>query len=291
LASPVTRRMAEELGIDLTQVEGSGPGGRIVKRDIEAYLRERERVPEKAPPPPIPTPAYEPTLEEYRTEPLSPMRKTIGRRMAESKQQAPHFYVTLEVDMAAAMTLRQQLNAMMPEETKISVNDLLIKAAAVALQAFPNLNASFAGDAIHVHNLINVGVAVAREAGLVTTVVKDCDIKSLAQIAQESQALIGRAREGRMRADDMVGGTFTISNMGMFGVEDFGAIINPPQAAILAIGALRRVPVVNEEGELGVGTRMKVTISADHRVTDGAEAAQFLQAFKAALEQPLRLVL
>jgi pyruvate dehydrogenase E2 component (dihydrolipoamide acetyltransferase) len=290
-ASPVTRRMAEELGIDLTQIEGSGPGGRIVKRDIEAYLRERERVPEKAPPPPIPTPAYEPTLEEYRAESLSPMRKTIGRRMAESKQQAPHFYVTMEVDMAAAMTLRQQLNAMLPEETKISVNDLLIKAAAVALQAFPNLNASFAGDAIHVHNLINVGVAVAREAGLVTTVVKDCDIKSLAQIAQESQALIGRAREGRMRADDMVGGTFTISNMGMFGVEDFGAIINPPQAAILAIGALRRVPVVNEEGELGVGTRMKVTISADHRVTDGAEAAQFLQAFKAALEQPLRLVL
>jgi pyruvate dehydrogenase E2 component (dihydrolipoamide acetyltransferase) len=211
--------------------------------------------------------------------------------MVESKQQAPHFYVTMEVDMEAAMALRQQLNAMMPDETKISVNDLLIKAAAVALRAFPNINASFAGEAIHVHNRINIGIAVARETGLLTTVVKDCDIKSLAQIAQESRELVGRAREGRMQVDDMVGGTFTLSNLGMFGVEDFVAIVNPPQAAILAVGGVRRVPVVNEEGEFKVGTRMKVTISADHRVTDGAEAAQFLQAFKVALEQPMRLVL
>lgn len=291
LASPVTRRMARELGIDLSQVKGSGPGGRIVKRDIEAYLRERERVPERAPPPPIPTPSYEPTTDEYRVEPLSPMRKTIGRRMVESKQQAPHFYVTMEVDMEAAMALRQQLNTMMPEGLKISVNDLLVKAAASALQAFPNINASFAGDEIHIHNQINIGIAVARETGLVTTVVKDCDKKSLAQIAQEAQALISRAREGRMQAEDMIGGTFTLSNLGMFGVEDFSAIINPPHAAILAVSAVKRVPVVNEDGELAVSTRMKVTISADHRVTDGAEAARFLQVFKATLEQPMRLVL
>jgi pyruvate dehydrogenase E2 component (dihydrolipoamide acetyltransferase) len=291
LASPVTRRMARELGIDLSQVKGSGPGGRIVKRDIEAYLRERERVPERAPPPPIPTPSYEPTTDEYRVEPLSPMRKTIGRRMVESKQQAPHFYVTMEVDMEAAMALRQQLNTMMPEGLKISVNDLLIKAAAIALKEFPNINASFAGDKVHVHNQINIGIAVARETGLLTTVVKECDKKSLAQIAQEAQALISRAREGRMQAEDMIGGTFTLSNLGMFGVEDFSAIINPPHAAILAVSAVKRVPVVNEDGELAVSTRMKVTISADHRVTDGAEAARFLQVFKAALEQPMRLVL
>jgi pyruvate dehydrogenase E2 component (dihydrolipoamide acetyltransferase) len=291
LASPVTRRMAEELGIDLAQIRGSGPGGRVVKRDVEGYLKERERAPETAPPPPIPIPSHAPVSEEYRVESLSPMRRTIGRRMVESKQQAPHFYVTMEVDMEAAMGLRQQLNAMMPDETKISVNDLLIKAAAVALRAFPNINASFAGEAIHIHNQINIGIAVARETGLLTTVVKDCDKKSLAQIAQESRELVGRAREGRMQVDDMVGGTFTLSNLGMFGVEDFVAIVNPPQAAILAVGGVLRVPVVNEDGELAVGTRMKVTISADHRVTDGAEAAQFLQVFKVALEQPMRLVL
>jgi pyruvate dehydrogenase E2 component (dihydrolipoamide acetyltransferase) len=291
IASPVTRRMADELGVNLRNVQGTGPGGRIIKRDLEAYLKERERVPEKPAAPPIPTPSYEPTTDAYEDKPLSPMRKTIGRRMIESKTQAPHFYVTIEIDMEAAMALRAQLNTMMPEETKISVNDLAIKAAAVALQAFPNLNASFAGEAIHVYNRINIGIAVARDVGLLTTVLKDCDKKSLAQIAEEAKELVGRAREGRMQADDMIGGTFTLSNMGMFDVEDFVAIINPPQAAILALGAVKTVPVVNEDGDLVAGSRMKATISADHRVTDGAEAARFLQAFKAALEQPMRLVL
>jgi pyruvate dehydrogenase E2 component (dihydrolipoamide acetyltransferase) len=290
-ASPVTRRMAEELGVDLTDLVGSGPGGRIIKRDLEAYLKERERVPEKAPPPPIPTPSFEPTTDEYTAVPLSPMRRTIGRRMNESKTQAPHFYITMDVDMDAAMALRAELNAMLPEEAKISVNDLMIKAAAVALQEFPNLNASFAGEAVHVHNRVNIGIAVAREAGLLTTVIKDCDKKSLAQIAADAKELVTRAREGRMQADDMIGGTFTLSNLGMFGVDDFVAIINPPQAAILALGAVQRVPVVSDDGTLAVGTRMKATISADHRVTDGAEAARFLQTFQAALEQPLRLVL
>jgi pyruvate dehydrogenase E2 component (dihydrolipoamide acetyltransferase) len=290
-ASPVARRMAEELGIDLNQVQGSGPGGRVIKRDIQEHLKEHEKAPEKAPPPPIPTPSYEPTGEEYHVERLSPMRQTIGRRMTESKQQAPHFYVTIEIDMEGAMALRQQLNALVPEEEKISVNDLIVKAAAVALKDFPNLNASFAGQEIHIHDRINIGIAVAREAGLLTTVIKDCDQKPLAQIAREARELVSRARAGRMRPEDMLGGTFTVSNLGMFDVEDFAAIVNPPQAAILALGAVKRIPVVNEEGELTVGTRLKVTISADHRVTDGAEAARFLQAFKAVLEQPMRLML
>ncbi len=292
LASPVAARMAAELGIDLRQVRGSGPGGRIIKRDIEAHLREREMVPAKAPPPaPIPTPSFEPTLEGYTAEPLSPMRQTIGRRMVESKQQAPHFYITMEVDMGAAMALRAQLNELLPEDQKISVNDLVIKAAALALRQFPMLNASFAGTEVHIQDRINIGIAVAREAGLLTVVVRDCDVKSVAQIAREARELVGRARDGRMKPDDMIGGSFTVSNLGMFDVEDFCAIINPPQAAILAVGAVKRVPVVDADGGLAVGTRMKMTISADHRVTDGAEAARFLQAVKAALEQPMRLVL
>lgn len=288
--SPVARRMADELGIDLHEVPGSGPEGRIIKRDIEVYLKQREQAPKKAPPPPILIPSTPPTGEEYRAEPLTSMRQAIARRMTESKQTAPHFYVTMEIDMEAALALRQQLNAVLPEESAISVNDLLIKATAIALRQFPNVNASFAGNEIHVHDRINIGIAVAREVGLVTTVLKDADKKSLAQIALESRELIARAREGRMKAEDLVGGTLNISNLGMLGVENFIAIITPPQAAVLAIGAVRQVPVV-KDGQLAVGTRMKATISADHRVTDGAEAARLMQAFKAALEQPMRLML
>jgi pyruvate dehydrogenase E2 component (dihydrolipoamide acetyltransferase) len=212
-ASPVAMRMAAELGIDLRQVKGTGPGGRIIKRDIETHLTEREKAPAPAaPPPPMPTPSYEPTMEGYTAVPLSPIRQTIGRRMVESKTQAPHFYITSEVDMAAAMALRSQLNALLPEDKKISVNDLIIKAAALALREFPNLNASFAGTEIRVHEAVNVGIAVARETGLLTVVIRDCDTKSLAQIASEARELVGRARDGRM-PDDM-GGTFTISNPG-----------------------------------------------------------------------------
>lgn len=294
-ASPVAARMAGELGIDLRRVTGSGPGGRIIKRDIEAYLAAQERIAPAAAPaptvtPPMAIPSYEPTPEGYRVVPLTGMRQTIARRMVESKTTAPHFYVTVDVDMAAAMALRSQLNALLPESDKISVNDFIVKAAALALKQFPNINASFAGDEIRVHEQVNIGIAVARETGLVVTVVRDCDKKPLAQIAVEARELVGRAREGRMKPDDMVGGTFTISNLGMFDVENFIAIIGPGQAAILAVGTVQQVPVV-KDGQLAVGTRMKATISADHRVTDGAEAAKFMQAFKAALEQPLRLVL
>ncbi len=290
-ASPVAARMAGELGIDLRKVTGTGPGGRIIKRDIEAYLEKLEKTPPPPPPPPMPIPSYEPTAEGYRVEPLTGMRQTIARRMVESKTQAPHFYVTMEIDMAAAMALRAQINALLPEAEKISVNDLIVKAAAVALRQFPNINASFAPDGIHIHEQVNIGLAVARETGLVTAVLRDCDKKPLAQLAKEAKELVARAREGRMKPDDMVGATFTISNLGMFDVDEFSAIITLPQAAALAVGAVKKVPVVNADGQIVAGTRMKVTLSADHRVTDGAEVAQFLQALKAALEQPLRLVL
>ncbi|MGQ9841005.1 MAG: dihydrolipoamide acetyltransferase family protein, partial [Anaerolineae bacterium] len=290
-ASPVAARMAGELGIDLRKVTGTGPGGRIIKRDIEAYLQKLEKAqPAPPPPPPVPIPSYQPTAEGYRVEPLTGMRQTIARRMVESKTQAPHFYVTMEIDMAAAMALRAQINALLPEAEKLSVNDLIIKAAAVALRQFPNINASFASDGIHIHEQVNIGLAVARETGLVTVVLRDCDKKPLAQLAKEAKELVARAREGRMKPDDMLGATFTISNLGMFEVDEFSAIITLPQAAALAVGAVKKVPVVNADGQIVAGTRMKVTLSADHRVTDGAEVAQFLQALKAALEQPLRLV-
>lgn len=290
-ASPVARRMADELGIDLRQVRGSGPGGRIIKRDIEEALKAREEAAVPAVTPPIPIPAYEPVMQGHTVELLTGMRQTIARRMVESKTQAPHFYITMDVDMGAAMALREQLNALLPEGEKISVNDLIIKASALALKRYPHLNGSFADHEIHLHEEINIGVAVAREAGLVTAIVRNADQKSLAQIAREAREVITRAREGRVRAEDMVGGTFTISNLGMFGVDEFIAIINPPQAAILAVGAVQRVPVVDAQGQLAVGTRMKITLSADHRVTDGAEAARFLQELRGALEQPMRLLL
>ena len=293
-ASPVALRMAAELGIDLRQVAGSGPGGRIIKRDIEAYVQENAGKPEKKAAvgaPPMPIPSYEPSAEDYRVEPLTGMRQTIARRMIESKQQAPHFYVTTEIDMAPAMALRGQLNALLPDAEKISVNDLIVKAAALTLRQFPGINASYAADGLHIHERVNIGVAVARENGLVTAVLRDCDKTSLAQLAIQARELVARTREGRMKPDDMMGATFTISNLGMFDVEAFSAIITMPQAAALAVGAVKKIPVVNADGQLAVGTRMKVTISADHRVTDGAEAAKFLQGLKAALEQPLRLVL
>ncbi|MFN2167025.1 MAG: dihydrolipoamide acetyltransferase family protein, partial [Anaerolineae bacterium] len=263
---------------------------RIIKRDIEAYVQAREKAPEVQPKPPIPTPSYEPTLEEYEAVPLSGMRKTIARRMVESKQQVPHIYLTLSIDMAAAMKLRKELNAYLDEDSRVSVNDMVVKASAIALRQFPNLNASFGGDELRLNKRVNVGIAVAREAGLLTVVIKDVDQKSLGQIGREARTLAGKAREGRMAVEDMMDGTFTVSNLGMFGIEDFVAIVNPPQAAILAVGTVQQVPGVDTDGQVAVGTRMKVTLSSDHRVTDGAESAQFLQALKKALEEPMRLL-
>lgn len=296
-ASPVARRMADENGIDLKNVVGSGPQGRIVKKDIEAFLEKGAAaapVPEAAPAPaPAPAagkrpmPAAVPSAGE--DVPLSRLRAAIGRRMVEAKQQVPHFYVTYEYDMAAVMDLRQQINNMLPEGEKLSVNDFIVKAAALALREFPNLNASFNGDKIVRHGQVNIGNAVAVENGLLTVVCREADRKTLRQISSEVRSMAGRAREGRVKPDDIEGSTFSISNLGMFDVEDFIAIINPPEAAILAVGSARAVPVV-KDGEIKPGLRMKATISVDHRVSDGAEAARFMQALAAYLEQPLLMM-
>ena len=210
--------------------------------------------------------------------------------MSESNQSIPQFYINSEIDMAAAMELRKQLNELLPDDAKLSVNDLIIKAAALALREFPSLNASFAGDKVVRKAHINIGNAVALEAGLLTVVVRDAEQKSLAQIAAEMKAMVARVRSGKVQGADIEGSTFSISNLGKFDVEHFVAIINPPEAAILATGTVRPVPVV-KDGAVVAGLRLMATLSADHRVSDGAEAAQFMQSVKHKLEQPFRLVL
>ena len=291
-ATPVARRMAEEHAVDLTRVGGSGPGGRVRKADVEAYLENppaTAAAPAKAKPA---APAVEsiPTPASATEKPLTRMRQAIARRMTESKTTTPHFYVTTEIDMAPALKLRKQINEALAPEQKVSVNDLVVKAAALALRQYPNINASFGGDKIILHNEINVGSAVAIEGGLLTVVQKGTDGASISKIAQDHKEMIGRAREGKMKPEDVEGATFTVSNLGAFDVDHFVAIINPPHAAILAVGSAKQVPVV-VDGELTVGTRMKATISADHRVTDGAEAAQYMQTLKGILEDPLRLLI
>jgi pyruvate dehydrogenase E2 component (dihydrolipoamide acetyltransferase) len=302
-ASPLARRMAEEEGIDLQSVQGSGPKGRIVKKDVQAYL---EKKPE-AKPTPAPAPAEKPAEEEKPAVPMpfyqvggpppedqriprSRLRQAVGRRMVESKQQVPHFYVTHEYDMQPLMDLRKRVNAMLVGDERISVNDFIIKAVALALRQFPNLNASLDGDDVIRHGQVNIGVAVAVEGGLLTVVCKDADRKPLRQISAEVRPMIQRARAGKVKAGDVEGSTFSISNMGMYDVEHFIAIINPPEAAILAVGSAMEVPVV-QNGELKPGLRMKATISIDHRVSDGAEGAQFLQMLANYIEEPMRLLL
>lgn len=282
-ATPVARRIAEEKGIDLSQVAGTGPGGRIRKADVESYSPGAPAV--------KPVMATQPVIDAESEEvAMSRLRQAIGRRMVESKTTVPHFYVTSDIDMAPAMALRKEINALLPDEQKVTVNDMIVKAAAVALRSYPNLNASFAGDKIVRHGRISVGSAVAVEGGLLTVVQKDTDRSSLAQIAADHKEMIARAREGKSRPSDFEDGTFTVSNLGAFEVDHFIAIINPPEAAILAVGTATQQPVV-VDGQLTIGLRMKATVSADHRVTDGAEAAQFMQEFKSILEQPLRLVI
>jgi pyruvate dehydrogenase E2 component (dihydrolipoamide acetyltransferase) len=302
IASPLARRMAEEQGIELKNVMGTGPGGRITKKDIEKYPKAgiaakpapAALVPSEAPAGekerlPAPALSIEPA-RETQTIQLNRLRAAIGRRMTEAKQQVPHFYVTHEYDMASVMELRQQVNALLPEEQKTSVNDFIIRAVALTLIEFPNLNASLSGDQIVRHGQINVGVAVAVEGGLLTVVCKDADRKPVRIISSEVKAMVSRAREGKVRSDDIEGSTFSVSNLGMYDVEHFIAIINPPEAAILAIGSAREVPVV-KNGQITVGMRMKATISVDHRVSDGAEAARFLHALTQYLEEPMRLMI
>jgi pyruvate dehydrogenase E2 component (dihydrolipoamide acetyltransferase) len=299
-ASPLVKRLAAEHGIDLSSVTGTGPGGRIVRDDIAALLTGAPRVspapdqteapaPAQAPaaaPPATPGPTGRPAGVARE---LSKIRRTTGRRMAESKAAAPHFYVTSEVDMAPAAALREQINAQAPDDAaKVSFNDLIIKAAALALREFPNLNASLENDQLVEHSNIDINVAVAIEGGLIAPFVPDADQKGLITIARMTKDLVGRARNGGLTPDEYQGGTFTISNLGMFDVGEFIAIINPPQAAILAIGSIMDVPVV-EGGEIVPGKRMNITLSADHRVTDGAEVARYLQAVKRYLENPLTI--
>ncbi|MDI6694353.1 MAG: dihydrolipoamide acetyltransferase family protein [Anaerolineales bacterium] len=299
-ASPLARRMAADMRINLQKVPGSGPGGRIVKRDIQAYLEApavqvaaptpmAAPTPARAPLPPLAPLAAAPQPEDQII-PLNRLRAAIGRRMVESKQQAPHFYVTHEYDVGALIELRKQLNALLPDEEKLSVNDFIIKAAALTLRQFPNLNAAFQNDQIVHYGAVNIGVAVAVENGLLTVVCRDADRKPLRQIAIEVRTMSARAREGKVRSEDIEGSTFSTSNLGMFDVEHFVAIINPPEAAILAIGSAKQMPVVKDD-QLAIGWRMKTTLSVDHRVSDGAEGARFLQAMAAYLEEPLRLLI
>lgn len=306
-ASPIARRMAQDNRIDLGSIRGTGPEGRIVRKDIEAALASLSAAPApqaasmpaataapgtapfaKVASIPMPVLAPGEVLADQAIT-LTRLKATVGRRTAEAKQQVPHFYVSHEYNMEAVMALRKQLNAVLPEEQKLSVNDFVVRAVALTLRQFPNLNATFKGNEVVRHGHVNVGNAVATENGLLTVVCKDADQKPLRLISQEVKAMANRARTGKVRTEDIEGSTFSISNLGMYDVENFLAIINPPEAAILAVASAKQVPVV-VDGELRVGTRMKTTLSADHRVSDGAEAAQFLLALAIFLEEPYRLV-
>ena len=290
-ASPLAKKIARDNKVDLARLEGTGPGGRIVRKDIEAALASGQPSAVSGQKPATTSvPSFMPVSREDETVQLTKLRQAIARRMTESKTSIPHFYLTHEYKMDAVMALRKQLNEYLSENEKLSVNDFIVKAVALTLREFPNLNASFAGNSQVVrHGAVNVGIAVAVENGLLTVAHKDTDQKPLRQISAELKPMVARAREGKVKPDDIEGSTFSVSNLGMYDVENFLAILNPPEAAILAIGSAREAPVV-ENGEIKVGWRMKATISVDHRVSDGAEAAQFMQALAKYLEEPLRLL-
>jgi len=274
--SPVAEALARARGVDLAQVTGTGPGGRITKDDVLAYLQKAEQ----PPPPPAQPSAEEPT----------PMRRAIARKMTESKPGIPHFYVTMQVDMSRALELRQQLNQDLPEQEQISVNDLAIKALALALAQFPDFNAWYLEGRLQRQEQVNIGLAIALEDGLIAPAVLDCAAKTLHQISREAQSLAARARQGRLSPEEFAQATITVSNLGMFGVDLFQAIIVPPQIAILALGAARPLPVAGEGGEVAVRQVMSMTLSADHRATDGAVGARMLSLVRELLEHPARLL-
>ncbi len=281
-ASPLAKKIAAQAGVDLRLVSGSGPGGRVIRRDVEAA---RAAAPTTGAAPAI---RQVPAGVEYEDRPLTPIRATIAKRMPLAKAPVPHFYLTSEVAMDRGWELREELNAL-EGQPKISLNDLVIRACALALLAHPEVNASFQGESVRVWYRAHIGIAVALDEGLITPVLRDCQAKSLAQIAVEARDLVERTRTRKLRAQELSGATFSISNLGMFGVTEFSAIINPPEGAILAVGAIRLMPVVEGEG-VTVGRRMAVTLSCDHRVMDGAMGARFLQTVKQLLEEPLRLL-
>ncbi|MBS1612431.1 MAG: 2-oxo acid dehydrogenase subunit E2 [Bacteroidetes bacterium] len=279
-ASPLARAIAKEKGIDLSNVKGSGEEGRIVKRDLENVSAA----------PAAGTTAKSTYVgeESYTDARVSQMRKTIARRLSESKNGAPHFYLTIDVDMDNAVAFRAQLNNVLP--AKASFNDIVIKAVAKALRQHPAINSSWLGDTIRYNNHIHIGMAVAVEDGLLVPVIKFADNKSIGDIGAEAKALAQKATTKKLAPAEMEGNTFTISNLGMFGIEQFTAIINPPDACILAVGAVRQEPVV-KDGQVVPGNRMKLTLSSDHRVVDGATGAKFLQTLKQLLEAPLSILL
>jgi len=305
-ASPMARAVARELGVDLAAVQGSGPGGRVIRADVEqaakagtgqeSGARNQESEGAAAAAPQAQAAASAPAAsqaspdQEVEEVPLSNIRKITGKRMVESLQSAPHFFLTALIDVTDLLALRVQINAQLAEgERRISVNDLIVKACALTLRVIPEVNVSFAGDKILKKKRIHVGIAVPTERGLTVPVIRDTDQKSVGQIARESQALIEKARAGKLAPADFSGGTFSVSNLGMFGIEHFTAVINSPEAAILAVGAAIKEPTV-VNGEIAIRDRMRVTLSVDHRALDGADGARYLQSLTKLLEAPLRLL-
>lgn len=295
-ASPIVRRLARENNLDLSKIEGTGPAGRIVERDIraalergEARVEERPEAAEEAAPAaaaPEPTGAPGTTLKEP-----SRMQRVIGERMQQAKREIPHFYATVEARVDELLSLRKELNERLAEEgVKLSINDFVMKACAVALKKFPMLNALWTREGIELHERVDLAMAVALEEGLITPVIRDAANKPLSVISAEAKDLASRAREGRLKPDEYQGGTFTVSNMGMFGVESFSAIINPPQAAIVAVSSVVRRPDFDEEGNVVPRSAMKLTLSADHRIANGADGARYMSEVKRLLENPMLLL-
>ena len=300
-ASPLAKEIAKASGIAIENVQGSGDNGRIVKRDVEAAVSKAATTTVVTAPSAVAAPAVQvvtakPTpsvstafgSEDYTDQPLTSMRKVIAKRLSESLFTAPHFYLTMEINMDKAMELRTQLNAV-AAPVKLSFNDIVVKAVAVTLRNHPAINSSWMGDFIRQNNHVNIGVAVAVGQSLFVPVIRHADMKSLGQISTEVRALAGKAKEGKLQLPEMQGSTFTISNLGMFDIEEFTAIINTPDSCILAVGSIMQKPVV-KNGEIVVGNVMKITLSCDHRVVDGATGAVFLQELKAKLEDPIRLL-
>jgi pyruvate dehydrogenase E2 component (dihydrolipoyllysine-residue acetyltransferase) len=288
-ASPLAKKIAREKQVDLTHLQGTGPGGRVVRKDVEAALSSGQPAAASRQQTTQLAPSFVPVSQEDQTVQTTKLRQAIGRRLVESKQTIPHFYVTHEYKMDALMSMRKQANEYLPDNEKLSVNDFILKAVALTLRQFPNLNATIKGNEVIQFGHVNVGIAVTVPGGLLTVVVRDTDQKALRQISSEVKSMAGRAREGKIKPDDVDGSTFSTSNLGMYDVEDFIAIINPPEAAILAISSAREVPVV-DNGQVKPGWRMKATISVDHRVSDGAEAAQFMRKLAEFLENPVRML-
>jgi pyruvate dehydrogenase E2 component (dihydrolipoamide acetyltransferase) len=309
-ASPIVRRLAEENDLDLSKIDGSGPAGRIVERDVRAAMEsgtaqrtedgaaEDVAAPEQPQPQQVEMQGFQPArlpepTEEPGTQLVEPTRmmQVIGERMTEAKQHVPHFYATVEVRMDAAMALRKQLNAQLEEEgVKLSVNDFVMKACTVALRSYPNLNALYTTRGVELHEKVDMAMAVALDQGLITPVIRDIGSKGLAAISQESKDLATRARDGKLQPDEYQGGTITVSNMGMFGIESFTAIINPPQAAIVAVSSIAKRPDYDENGEIVPASMMKLTLSADHRIANGRDGALYMAEVKRVLENPVLLM-